>query len=575
MSQEQTLLLFTIGPVQSFIAASRKLEDVWSGSYLLTLLAKRAIEQLKSYAGQAQVEMIFPSDSSVQLESIGEYPVASLPNRFLCVVHASPDQVSTWAKQTETMVRANIEEMVNYSIQDVFMGGKVILSPEDLHPFEHLQQLAQTQVKSQIELFWAVEPIVGNRLGTTRTELEKKLNAIKRHRTLPNLEQRGLICTVCGQHEALHIRPHRDGAPKRELRRELTDTWNLRVESYKTNGRIQDREYLCGVCLMKRTGRGYVSQVPKYPSVDDIGKGDGYYGILLMDGDNMGQWLTGHDNLRPQSESTPEVVPHLQKISDRLATFSQKTVPQIVQEHQGVLLYAGGDDVLAMAPVDQIVKIAQKLRASFASETTGLHPLATASAGIVLADHKAPLQKLLHHVRRLEQRAKGYQQGRKDAVAIAVFPRSGEVREFVLPWLVRTEGRHASPIETLSLLNELTTRLGTDLSSTFLYAFKEAFLPMFGGGVLVEHAPAPSSSPLSTEALTLEMYRLLNRAALSNRSTGDWYQLASHLIGLQVELHSMLEFIHFLEASRFINQIVKGREGVKKGHVDTTASNTR
>ncbi|MFS8580603.1 MAG: hypothetical protein LOD88_11335, partial [Novibacillus thermophilus] len=46
MTKKQSLLVFSIGPVQSFIAAARKLEDLWSGSYVLSYLAESGIKRL-------------------------------------------------------------------------------------------------------------------------------------------------------------------------------------------------------------------------------------------------------------------------------------------------------------------------------------------------------------------------------------------------------------------------------------------------------------------------------------------------------------------------------------------------
>ena len=40
MSKQEHLLLFSIGPVQSFIASARKTEDLWAGSYLPFLVEK-------------------------------------------------------------------------------------------------------------------------------------------------------------------------------------------------------------------------------------------------------------------------------------------------------------------------------------------------------------------------------------------------------------------------------------------------------------------------------------------------------------------------------------------------------
>ena len=39
------MLMFTIGPVQSFIEAARKTEDLWMGSYILSYLVATAMDK--------------------------------------------------------------------------------------------------------------------------------------------------------------------------------------------------------------------------------------------------------------------------------------------------------------------------------------------------------------------------------------------------------------------------------------------------------------------------------------------------------------------------------------------------
>lgn len=63
-----------------------------------------------------------------------------------------------------------------------------------------------------------------------------------------------------------------------------------------------------------------------------------FYAILLMDGDSLGQLL----------QTDPQAPP---KISRALNVFTDK-VAEIVDRHSGLLIYAGGDDVLALLPLE-------------------------------------------------------------------------------------------------------------------------------------------------------------------------------------------------------------------------------
>ena len=123
---------------------------------------------------------------------------------------------------------------------------------------------------------------------------------------------------------------------------------------------------------------------------DDDGDEDDtkYFAILALDGDEMGKWISGmkcpklrdqlseeatayfrkHGNtdfleaLRPLSPSF-----HLQ-FSELLGNFSLHCARRIVEAFDGRLIYAGGDDVLAMVPADTALECARALRAAFRGE---------------------------------------------------------------------------------------------------------------------------------------------------------------------------------------------------------------
>jgi len=149
-----------------------------------------------------------------------------------------------------------------------------------------------------------------------------------------------------------------------------------------------------------------------------------YYAVVLMDGDRMGRLLSGmaedgHKNL-----------------SAALAAFAGGPARTVTEsrEYLGRLVYAGGDDVFAFFPLTTalggVVELLRQYRATLRKHLTGtpLHdkdgPLATASAGIVIAHHLTPLDFVLDQVRKAEKLAKN-EYGR-NAVAVTTLRRSGE-----------------------------------------------------------------------------------------------------------------------------------------------------
>jgi CRISPR/Cas system-associated protein Cas10 (large subunit of type III CRISPR-Cas system) len=98
-----------------------------------------------------------------------------------------------------------------------------------------------------------------------------------------------------------------------------------------------------------------------------------------------------------------------------------------------LLIYAGGDDVLAVVKAKRAFEIAKKLAKDF---TTTLNDNGsrdvTASVGIAIGSTKAPLQDLIKEAQVAESRAK-HVYGR-DALAVCILKRSGEILHWGCKW---------------------------------------------------------------------------------------------------------------------------------------------
>lgn len=216
---------------------------------------------------------------------------------------------------------------------------------------------------------------------------------------------------------------------------------------------------------------------------------EAYYGLLLMDGDKMGEWLSashGDKTLRHRQTYHPQVRAALESrfarqdafrlyadehraptpgrhmaISDALNSFAMHIAPAIVEQHyRGRILYAGGDDVMAMLPVVDLLPAMAALRAAYSGvepqaigATEGdarferqangfvlwrnrllrvMGERATASCGAVIAHHQAPLSAVLRELRAAEQRAK--REGGRNAFSLTVVKRSGGALRLTAQW---------------------------------------------------------------------------------------------------------------------------------------------
>jgi CRISPR-associated protein Cmr2 len=182
-----------------------------------------------------------------------------------------------------------------------------------------------------------------------------------------------------------------------------------------------------------------------------------YYAILQMDGDNMGKWLRGefnikigeaiHKNVRDALveyskdddkvkiekilDSRHPISPSIhQAFSRRLSIFALEYVRKIVEEdNYGKLVYAGGDDILAFLPVEDVLNCAYELQKTFKEV---LSKKATMSAGILIVHHKYPLYLALKKVSEAEKKAKNFYG--KSAFCVTFMTHGGEEREFVYNW---------------------------------------------------------------------------------------------------------------------------------------------
>lgn len=153
-----------------------------------------------------------------------------------------------------------------------------------------------------------------------------------------------------------------------------------------------------------------------------------FYAILLMDGDDLGKQMSDVDKQ-----------PYITK---GLSEFT-KQVEKIVDQDSGFLVYAGGDDVLAVLPLEYAMRCAVKLRTAYDAVFAAINVKAQAekqvwiqtsiSAAIEYAHIKTPLGKVLGDSHKLLDNIAKDQHGR-DSIACRVWKPGGLQLEWGMPW---------------------------------------------------------------------------------------------------------------------------------------------
>jgi CRISPR-associated protein Cmr2 len=523
------ILHFTLGPVQGFVAQSRRTRDLWAGSFLLSLLSGHAMKAVLDKGGS----IAFPDVTHDKLlEAIrfqqGTPEIGSIPNRFKAIV---PDDFDgSDCKQAVLTAWRRVADAVwkNY-VSPVDGGGNDVQAIWD----------------RQIENFWDMAWVIGDEEQNDSSWLDQRKN----WRTYQPSHECGDHCTLMGDWQEL------SGFIRAQDSKKQDGFWKAMRDNLGGSLDLGDSERLCAIALIKRLyplvaeqaigwklhvrnwpSTSYMAAIPWLSAADatpeaasylatverirqasegykpfgeynttlgclqnasKFAKLDGgyfhksavenkktvslpdedarqrilehltkvnqavgnaassFYVLLLMDGDSLGKLLQNAGG---------------NSVSQALATFTDG-VGGIVRDHCGKTVYAGGDDVLALLPLDQALDAAQKLREHYlkAFEQNNLQNKSTISAAVIFAHYNQSFRAVLkeaHH--QLDDVAK--EQNGRDSIAVSVLTGSGRTVQWVSSWNEET----SSKIIT-DLLSELAKKFESDYSSGFFYNIRERF----------------------------------------------------------------------------------------------------
>lgn len=361
-----------------------------------------------------------------------------------------------------------------------------------------------------------------------------------------------------------------------------------------------------------------------------------YFAVFCMDGDDMGQWVSGvkaaplvnslankaADYLRknwksgpglPQADQTqrPLSPGYHAALSEALANFSlfcarpivegvfNPVSGQIESGFGGQLLYAGGDDVLAMTPASTALDCAQALQLAF----RGIHPdspeahasdrvktilkdifdyakkpedhpsgflslrrsdrgdvgraehlkpnwplmvmgpKATVSVGIAIGHVRAPMQDTIQAARDAERDAKSVPG--KGAFCLSILKRSGESAGFSAQW---NDG-------VVAVWGELDSQIH-DLSGRFAYRYGELVkaLVIVGGGDTGARYADKWDTDLA-EAVQAELRHVLRQQG--GFKTDKAREIAAQWCAGLIPALCPRDFLHFWLTWAFVNRLAK------------------
>ncbi|ADZ89960.1 type III-B CRISPR-associated protein Cas10/Cmr2 [Marinomonas mediterranea] len=237
------------------------------------------------------------------------------------------------------------------------------------------------------------------------------------------------------------------------------------------------------------------------------------YGVILKaDGDNMGELFS-------QAQSATQS----RAISQALHKFAS-SVRQLVQKHQGHAIYAGGDDVLAMLPLDQAIPCAEGLIDEFSNCMSSIiqeHHLditkvPSLSVGLAIGHFMQPLGHLRARAVRAEKLAKGDHlpsDKKRNALSICLGLRSGPE----VSWRCRWDDEET--INALKTVMNAYSGNAQELSSRTGFAIRS---------VALQFAWSKTSSEIISPIQQAELKRLLDNL---NKKGGE-HKISKEMIAL-------------------------------------------
>jgi len=474
------LLALTVGPVQEFIAAARRTRDLWFGSYLLSEISKAAAKAVGDRVGINK--LIFPAPGSDA--DLGPGSPLNVANVILAELgDADPVAVAREAKEAAGRRWREFADHVFDRYKSVVQSDIWNDQVDDViefyaawHPYSEStykdDRAALMRLLAARKLCRDFAPARG-RAGVPKSSLDGlRESALRPPREWPGHSRRRLRLQQGEQLDVVGLvkrswRPDNGNPSYPSVARIAADPW---IRLLKSNGidlgpliascralggevvhefdTIGARRYpqyadfpFEGTVLFRSRHRdlrteaeiaegdpGFVGLTRALDAISDTARErkiarqpSPYLAVLVADGDRMGaalSKLTSPDEHR--------------QFSQALAGFASQA-RQIVQEHHGVLVYAGGDDVLAFVPVDRCLDCARGLHDVFgkvlAKWSTAESPL-TLSVGLAVAHFMEPLEDLLGYGRIAEKHAKrphpeDGEQAERNGLAVHVVKRGG------------------------------------------------------------------------------------------------------------------------------------------------------
>lgn len=241
-----------------------------------------------------------------------------------------------------------------------------------------------------------------------------------------------------------------------------------------------------------------------------------YYALLMFDGDDMGKWISG-----AYLKEDVNLESFHNNMSKSLGDYSV-AVGKIFEKYNGLIVYAAGDDNCGFVNLKHLFDLLIELKKEFPHfeelEKNSLinnNMKSTLSCGVCIAHYKEPLTRVIEKTRQMERLAKDVPN--KDAVAIAVLKKSGDIEKTVFKWnyIIENDENNQIIINSFELLKRIANKLTDEVfSNTFFRSLEKEFWWLRSNKLKLNEEQLTDILNLLNE----ELKRLFYRAVLMNKT---------------------------------------------------------
>ena len=549
------LFLFTFGPVQSFIAQARKTQDLYGSSKLLADLSNHLREEVESkFSGK----VIFAT------------------HRILAEVNT--EDIHSMGILLEKTARSWLKTLATMSFTQKKPNG-----------FDE-------QIENALEFSWAAVPRTDD-YATDFSKVNKLLAAVKNTRTFRQIDEKsGRKCAISGQRNALFFRKT---AAAHNPKGVISDAVEISESNLLNPGEAVDAVSLIKRLYGRKKGFPSVAEIalgesydPGNPKIKEYQKlftdfdpqmlfeeslsenyikrhqvlkakisldkarsirkelereaeASGkpfckYYAVLMMDGDSMGQWLSGEKFRGNSNFSKDNLREFHDHVKSQMDEFAEKVRDYFSYGNKGKLIYSGGDDVLAFLNLKYLFESLKFFRREY-PDIDGTKSL-TASAGLVIAHYKTPLAEVLGQVRLAEEKAK--KTDGKDALTMRVIKHSGEIEEVCLKW-----DQYINNDLMLNIIHDIQSHL----VSTRIFGKLHDLLSPFS----VEKAAKNQEDDHCSDAMLETLVKVAIKSSISEEKDKDMLEnVIEHFKLAQRDIPPLSSFLSFLRVTNFVGRAV-------------------